>query len=148
MGRWIGIDYGRKRIGVAICDPTERFVAPLKVLRGSGTLDGDAEQIVLLAIENAAIGIVVGHPLNMDGTAGSQAKLSEKLARALRAHSDLTVELWDERLSSFEAEDRLRRAEIPPGRRRSLLDSLAAGVILESFLEARRENPPPAAPDA
>jgi putative Holliday junction resolvase len=81
--------------------------------------------------------VIVGWPLNMDGSAGRQAKAAEKFAEELRLTTGLPVELYDERLSSFEARARLQ--ELPPrGRRRPSVDALAACVILESWLQSRK----------
>lgn len=142
MGRWLGIDYGTRRIGLAICDPDETLASPAGTLPGSGTPDTDAPKLLATAHDHDADGIVVGLPLNMDGTDSDQTRLSRRLADQLRTAGNLTVELWDERLSSFQADELLRAADVRPKRRRQLRDSLAALVILQAFLDNRHNQTP------
>lgn len=140
MARWMGIDYGSRRIGVAISDFGGSIASPAAVLRGTGSVHGDARQILAWARENEVSAIVIGLPLNMDGTAGPQAEISNKLAAQLaQAAPDWPIELWDERLSSYQADAHLDAAGARPGRRRELRDALAAQVILQSFLDSRAE---------
>ncbi|HOO15954.1 MAG: Holliday junction resolvase RuvX [Phycisphaerae bacterium] len=139
MPRWMGVDYGSRRIGVAISDYGGSIASPAAVLPGSGSLSGDARQIVAWARKNEVSAIVVGLPLNMDGTVGPQADISTKLAAEIaQAAPEWPVELWDERLSSFEADANLAAAGARPSRRRELRDALAAQVILQSFLDSKR----------
>jgi len=135
----MGVDYGSRRIGVAISDFGGSIASPAAVLQGSGSLPGDARQILAWARKNEVSAIVVGLPLNMDGTAGPQAEISSKLAAELaQAAPEWPVELWDERLSSFEADANLAAAGARPSRRRELRDAMAAQVILQSFLDSKR----------
>jgi len=138
MARWIGIDYGKRRIGVAVGDPGEVIASPATTLDGTGTASRDARVVLEWAAENEAAGIVVGLPMNMDGTIGPQAKLSQDFAAQLEKHGNLTVELWDERLSSFQADQIMRDAGVRRSRQKKQRDALAAQVILQSFLDARR----------
>jgi len=138
MGRWLGIDYGRRRIGIALGDPGERIASPATTLHSTGTPAGDARAILRYAIENDADGVVVGLPLNMDGSLGPQARLSMDFAAQLRRHGDLSVETWDERLSSAQADETMRAAGLTRAKRKKQRDALAAQVILQSFLDARR----------
>ena len=144
MTRWLGIDYGRRRIGLALSDPGGRIASPLMTLPGRGTARDDAEAITRLASEHEATGIVIGLPLNMDGSLGPQAKLSTTLAEQIRRHEELAVELWDERLSSFHADQLMQSAGLSATRRKEQRDALAAQVILQSFLDARRADVKPA----
>lgn len=144
MGCWIGIDYGTKRIGVAIGDPGHTIAFPDTTLSATGTASEDARRILDWARSRDVGGFVLGLPVNMDGTEGPQAALSRRLAEQLTAQGSLPVELWDERLSSFAADEVLDTAAVRRSRRRSLRDAIAAQVILQSFLDARRANPPAA----
>jgi putative Holliday junction resolvase len=141
MGRWVGIDYGSRRIGLAVSDPDELVASPAATLAGSGDPAADARLVVSWAAEHQAAGLVVGLPLNMDGSAGTQAILSKEFARKLQCISGLPVELWDERLSSASADATMKSAGTRRSRRKTLRDALAAQVVLQSFLDARRAGP-------
>ena len=138
MSRWLAVDYGKRRIGLAMSDPGERIASPLTTLEATGSAPEDARLILELARQNDAAGIVIGLPVNMDGSIGPQAKLSQDLAERIRREGQLPVELWDERLSTFQADELMRAANLSPDRRRRHRDALAAQVILQSFLDARR----------
>ena len=138
MGRWIAIDYGTRRIGLAISDGRARIASPAAVLDAAGTASEDAALVLRWTEPHEVGGVVVGLPLNMDGSDSAQTRLSRALADALRARTQLPVELWDERLSSFQAEEHLVAAGVRPPHRRRRRDALAAQVILQSFLDARR----------
>jgi putative Holliday junction resolvase len=145
MARWLGIDYGKRRIGVALSDPGETIASPAATLEAAGNAPEDARRVLQWATENDAAGIVVGLPLNMDGSLGPQARLSQDFAEQLRQLGDLPVELWDERLSSFQADELMHAAGLSPAKQKMHRDALAAQVILQSFLDARRAaNEPPA----
>jgi putative holliday junction resolvase len=141
--RWIGIDYGTKNIGVAIADPGGSIASPATALRASGSAPSDARLILRWALDNEPGGVVVGLPMNMDGSEGPQAKLSRALAAELEKQGTLPVCLWDERLTSFQADLIMETAGVRRSRRKGLRDALAAQVILQSFLDANR---PEAAP--
>jgi putative Holliday junction resolvase len=136
LGRWIGIDYGTKRIGVAIADPGETIASPATTLPASGTALEDARRILEWAAEKEPGGFVVGLPLNMDGSCSAQTAISQELARELQQMTQSPVRLWDERLTSFQADQILNTAQVRGSRRRHLRDALAAQVILQSFLDA------------
>jgi putative Holliday junction resolvase len=153
MGRWIGIDYGTRRIGLALADPGGRLASPAQTLDSVGSAPGDARRVLAWAADNEAAGFVVGLPLNMDGTDSDQTRLTRRFAEALRTAGPLPVELWDERLSSFQADEWLAAGQVRPSRRKYRRDALAAQVILQSFLEARRRaaepsEEPPAGDDS
>lgn len=137
MGRLAGIDYGRKRIGLALSDTGEKIASPAGTLSGSGDVGQDARQVTRWALEQEATGIVVGLPLSMDGSDSEQTRLVRRFAAALRKSGSLSVECWDERLSSFAADEVLKAADLRPAVRKRLRDALAAQVILQAFLNAR-----------
>jgi putative Holliday junction resolvase len=138
MGRWIGVDYGLRRIGLACADPRGRIATPADVLNASGSASENADQVLRWAARNDAAGLVVGLPLNMDGTDSQQTRLVREFAAQLRQRGELPVELWDERLSSFQADLMMEAARLRPARRARLRDAIAAQVILQSFLDARQ----------
>jgi putative Holliday junction resolvase len=132
----LGVDWGRARVGVAVSDETERFARPLATVRKPSRAGAAAEVARLGAGEDVRI-IVVGLPLNMDGTEGSSAASARAFARAAAAAAGRPVEMWDERLSSWEGV-RLARE----GGRRKVVDKdqAAACVILQSYLNSRRNK--------
>lgn len=138
IGRWAGIDYGRRRIGAAYSDFGHRIASPAGVLPGSGSVPDDAQRVLSWGGENEIAGFVVGLPLNMDGTDSEQTKLTRAFITALQARTDVPIAAWDERLSSFQADEWLNHANVSPKRRKQLRDALAAQVILQSFLDAQR----------
>jgi putative Holliday junction resolvase len=133
--RYLAIDYGTKRTGLAVCDLSETIASPLAVIEGQKDLIKKIADIV--ESENIEA-IVLGLPLNMDNSEGTQAKLVMKFAKQLKEHLDRPVHFQDERLSSFAAEDKLTSAEFPKGKKRKKrLDAIAAAEILEAFLEQK-----------
>jgi putative Holliday junction resolvase len=133
--RYLAIDYGTKRTGLAICDPAETIVSPLAVLEGQKEL---LKKIADVVKANGVEAIVLGLPLNMDDSEGSQAKLVLKFADQLKEHLDIPIHFQDERLSSFGAEDKLAPADFTRGKKRKRLDAIAAAQILEAFLEREK----------
>ncbi len=133
--RYLAIDHGTKRTGLAICDPAEIIASPLAVIESQKGLIKKIADIV--EAENIEA-IVLGLPLNMDDSEGAQAKLVKKFAEQLKEHLDIPVHFQDERLSSFAAEDKLTSAEFPKGKKRKKhLDAIAAAEILDAFLEQK-----------
>lgn len=133
--RYLGIDYGQKRTGLAICDRGEMIASPLKVLTvGRSELFASIAEIVEREDIEA---IVLGLPLNMDGTAGPQVKCVQDFARRIKEHVPLPVYFQDERLSSFEAEGKLSGAELTRKKKKARLDAVAAAAILQSFLDEK-----------
>lgn len=133
--RYLAIDYGTKRTGLAVCDPSETIASPLAVIEGQKDL---IKKIADIAEAEKIEAIVLGLPLNMDDSEGAQAKLALEFAEQLRKHLDIPVHLQDERLSSFAAEDKLTSADFPKGKKRKKhLDAIAAAEILEAFLEQK-----------
>ena len=133
--RYLAIDYGTKRTGLAICDSAETIVSPLAILQGQKELLKKIEEVVRTEGVEA---IVVGLPLNMDDSEGFQAKLVLKFADRLKEHLDIPIHFQDERLSSFGAEDKLAPADFTRGKKRKRLDAVAAAEILEAFLERKK----------
>jgi putative holliday junction resolvase len=138
MARILGIDYGRRRIGLAISDETEMLATPLLTVEVNGLKEAVA-RVAEHARARGAVRIVVGLPLNMDGTAGPMAEEVREYCRRLGEATGLPVEFWDERLSSGQAERVLLEADLSRARRKQVRDKLAAQLILQGFLDARSE---------
>jgi putative Holliday junction resolvase len=134
LGRWLGIDHGTKRIGVAVADSDGGIASPETVIPAEPAADA-VRTIAKLADDYEAEGIVVGLPLNMDGTEGPQAQLAKALARQLAETTGLEVRLWDERLSSFQA-DQAIAGLLTRKKRKARQDAIAAAVVLHDFLAA------------
>jgi len=135
--RYLTIDYGTKRTGLAICDSAETIVSPLAVIQGQKELLKKIAQIV--EAENVEA-VVLGLPLNMTGSESSQTKLVLKFAEKLKDHLHIPIHFQDERLSSFGAEEKLASAKFTRGQKRKRLDAVAAAEILEAFLEQKTHN--------
>jgi putative pre-16S rRNA nuclease len=135
--RYLGVDLGRARIGLALADDVLRQARPLRVVqrRGGGK---DLVDIAETARDYEVGRAVVGLPLNMDGTEGSAARLSREFAAKLASALGVPVDLFDERLSTFEAETRLRDRGISAKDARARVDAEAAAVILQGWLDRER----------
>ncbi len=132
--RTLGVDLGRVRIGLALADDVLRTARPLRVISRRGEAP-DLAAIAAAVREYEVDRVVLGLPLNMDGTEGPSARLARSFAPKLEAALSLPVELFDERLSTFEAETRLRDQGFSAKDRRSRLDAEAAAVILQGWLD-------------
>jgi putative Holliday junction resolvase len=141
MAFWLGIDHGSKRIGVAGGAVPPGIASPMEMVPAQPEHVA-LERIATIAREHGAAGIVVGLPLNMDDSAGPQAKLAREFAERVAAAIGLDVRLWDERLTSFAADQALA-GRLTRGKRKSRQDALAAAAMLQGFFDA---NGPDAAP--
>ncbi len=134
--RTLGVDLGRVRIGLALVDEVLRTPRALLTLTRTSEAR-DLAAIAEVAREYEVSRVVLGLPLNMDGTEGPSARYARAFAPRLQAALGLPTELHDERLSSFEAETRLRARGIAAKDQRGQVDAEAAAVILEGWLERR-----------
>ncbi|MDD5099443.1 MAG: Holliday junction resolvase RuvX [Syntrophales bacterium] len=133
--RILGLDYGSRRIGVAVSDGlgmTAQGVATLDRKNREADLAAIADLIERHAIER----IVVGYPIRLDGSEGIQCEKVNRFIRRLEARLSLPVVRWDETLSTKEAEGLLRERGIRPEKRRALIDRVAASLILQGYLDA------------
>ena len=131
---YIGVDLGTRRIGLSRSDPLGLLATPIKTLtRKSSSADIDA--VLRFASESGALEIVVGMPTSLSGEAGPQARLTETFVKALGDQAHVPVRVQDERMSSVEAESMLRAAGKKPSRDKAAIDSAAAAVILQRFLD-------------
>jgi len=135
--RYLSIDYGSKRTGLAICDPSETIVSPLAVIQSQKDL---LKKILSLVNGENVEAIVLGLPLNMDGSTGPQAKLVFQFADQLNDILDVPVHFQDERLTSFSAEQKLAPAGLKRKNKRKRLDAVAAAEILQAFLARKNEQ--------
>lgn len=133
MSGWLGIDHGHKRIGVAVGNDEDGIATPVRMLHAEPA-SGVLTEIAKLAGEYDATGIVVGFPLNMDDSIGSQAIKARNFALELAQTTRLDVRLWDERLSSFQADSNLA-GHMTRKKRRARQDAIAAAVFLSDFLK-------------
>ena len=133
-GALIGLDLGTQTIGTAFCDAGWRFASPGKTLP-RGKFTADKAQIAALAAERAVAGIVIGLPINMDGSEGPRSQSSRAYARNLEA-LELPILLWDERWSTASAERGLIAQDISRARRAERIDAAAAAVILQAAIDA------------
>jgi putative holliday junction resolvase len=137
--RILSLDFGSKTIGLAVSDPLGITAQGLPTLRRKNKrTDFAALAAVIERFEVAEI--VMGLPLHMSGRAGIQAEKAQLFAEELRTRFGLPVHLWDERLTSAEANRVLRESEMSIRRRGEVVDRLAAVLILQSFMEARRHG--------
>jgi len=142
--RVLGVDYGRARIGLALSDEEEILASPLPLLRRTDHPRRDIDRLASLVRRHGVGRIVVGLPLNMDGTHGEMAEEAEAFAGDLRRKTKLPVTLFDERLTTAEAERALVEGNVSRKRRKDLRDSLSAVLILQASLD-REAAPPPVA---
>ena len=135
----MAVDYGDARTGLAVCDRTETLASPVGIIHEK-RLPKVAEQIVYAAREFEAGMIVLGLPVNMNGSEGSRAEKTRKLGAMLATITELPVEYWDERNTTKEAEVLLSDSGTYGKKRKEVLDAVAAVVILDSFLMKRRNT--------
>ncbi len=133
-GALLGLDLGTQTIGTAFCDPGWRFASPGKTLK-RGKFGADRELLLELIRERSIKGIVIGLPLNMDGSEGPRAQSSRAYARNLGALG-LPILLWDERWSTTGAERGLLEQDMSRAKRATRIDSAAAAVILQGAIDA------------
>ncbi len=132
MSRWLGVDHGTKRIGLAVADEEQAIAGPVAVIPAA-PLEKVFQQIAEYARQYEVAGIAVGWPINMDDTEGPQARIAREFAAALAQRTGLDVRLWDERLSSAEADDKLKGLYTRQ-QKRARHDAIAAASMLQDFI--------------
>lgn len=135
--RLMGLDFGGRRIGIAVSDELGLTAQPVLTLSRKNPKQ-DLKSLGRLLRKYSCTGIVLGHPLHMSGDISPQAVKTQAFAEALRAAFSLPVHLWDERLTSAEAHRHLEAAGRPSTGHREVIDQVAAVLILQSFLDAHR----------
>ena len=135
----MGLDYGDMRIGVALSDPTMLIATGLETYtRKTNKLD--IEHLARIIAENAVNKVVFGLPLNMDGSEGIRVVKTKSFAEKLKAQTGVEIDFFDERLSSVDAEAILVDAGVRRDKRKGVIDKLAATLILQGYLDYKREN--------
>jgi len=133
--RIIAIDYGEKRIGVAVSDPLGITAQPVGTLKSVGKR-GDVEALRALVEEKGAEAIVFGMPFRLDGSEGTLCGRIKKIGRSLEAATGLKVEYQDERFTSEEAADLLGEASVRGKKKKAVIDKIAAQIILQRYLDS------------
>ena len=133
-GRILGIDYGRKRIGLALSDPSQILASTLETLKNLNR-DAQIENIIGIAKEKNVSAIVVGKPLHMNGAIGEMATEVTGFVHALAEKIDTPIFMWDERWTTTRAERLLLETGRSPSKSRNKIDQLAAAYLLQSFLD-------------
>lgn len=135
----LSVDYGRVRTGIAVCDKNEIIASPVSVIKETEP-DILAQKISDIAKERKAEMIVMGLPKNMDGTEGDSALNVRAFAEILREKSGLCVQLHDERGTTMTAHQYLNITDTRGKKRKAVVDSVAAVIILEDYMNFRRNN--------
>lgn len=133
----IGLDLGEKTIGVAVSDTRCQIASPLETIRRT-RFGADAAAILRLADARSIGGVILGLPRNMDGSEGPRCQSTRAFARNLSRVTDRPITFWDERLSTIAAERALLEADASRRRRAAVIDHVAAGYILQGFLDRMR----------
>ncbi|MBE6778063.1 MAG: Holliday junction resolvase RuvX [Ruminococcaceae bacterium] len=133
----MAVDLGLKRTGLAICDAQERLASPIGTWE-EWDLTRLARRIADEALARRAEMLVVGHPRNMDGSRGESAQRAEDFAHALESLTQLPVRLWDERMTTVSAIGYLNQTDVRGRKRKQVVDTVAATIILQDYLDSRR----------
>jgi putative Holliday junction resolvase len=138
--RLLGLDVGTKTIGLALSDVTRSVATPFDTIRRS-RFTADARTIREVVEKNQVGALVIGLPLNLDGSEGPRAQSTRAFARNLAAHVEVPMVFWDERLSTAAVERHLIEADVSRKRRAEVVDRMAAAYILQGALERLRRIP-------
>jgi putative Holliday junction resolvase len=136
-GALLGLDLGTKTIGLAVSDPGRRIASPLLTIRRT-KFNADAAALLKHAAENATVALILGLPLNMDGSEGPRVQATRAFARNLAGLTALPIAFWDERLSTAAVTRTLLDADTSRKRRAALVDKMAAAYILQGALDRLR----------
>jgi putative Holliday junction resolvase len=137
-GRLLGIDFGTKRLGLAICNPEQTISSPLENYTRRD-LAQDARHIRRLVQDERIVGVVIGLPVHMSGDEGGKALEARAFGDWIIAETQLAVVYWDERYTSLQAEQMMLSAELTPKQRKARRDMLAAQILLKDFLNGDRQ---------
>ncbi len=141
-GRWLGLDYGSRRIGVAVCDPTGTVATPLATVENRG-IEAVLTDLRRIASEVRAVGLIIGLPVRTGGEEGPEARAAREFGARVETTLGIPVRLWDERLTTAGAERALIEGGVRRERRRAIIDRVAAQMILQSYLDSRTPPPDP-----
>ena len=145
--KWLAVDYGDSRTGLAGCDESETVTSPITPQIEEKSMNKVAAAVVDTAHARQAAGLVCGLPKNMDGTEGKRAEKSRRFAQRLADMAGMPVVMWDERRTTVSAAAILADNDTFGQKRKEKLDSVSAAVILESFLNWRAHHPGETAPE-
>jgi len=134
--RIAALDYGTQRIGVAVANTEVGIAFPATVL------PNDLEQVARWLQQEGVQQVVVGAPYMLWGAQSAQLQAVEAFAEQLRQRLGIPVELYDERLTTLEAERRLRESELPRKKREAVVDAVAAAILLDAYMRAQKRNQP------
>ncbi len=137
--RIMAIDYGDAHTGIAISDPTG-FLAGFTTTINAYRPEAVAERVATLAKEHGVEELVLGHPINMDGTRGPRSEKAQAMAELLRETTSLPVVLWDERRTTIDAHQILFNSGKNAKKRKKVVDAVAASLILEGYLTYRKHH--------
>ena len=138
-GKLMGLDLGTKTIGVAVSDALRMTASPAETIKRT-KFTADAERLLEFISRNAITGIVIGLPLNMDGTEGPRAQSTRAFVRNFSQKTDLPIAFWDERLSTMAVTRTMIEADLSRARRAEVVDKLAASYILQGALDRLRNR--------
>jgi len=141
--RILAIDYGRKRIGLALSDELGFTAQPLLTLERTNRR-GDMRRLREICREHGVAHILVGHPLHITGAAGEMSGEAAQFAARLKKETGIVVELMDERLTSWEADQLMSETKSSSRKRRTHVDDVAAAILLREYLDRRHSHPRPA----
>lgn len=136
----LAVDLGDARTGLAVCDPSELLASPLEVI-SEWNPDRLLEKIQEQVERQGAQQVVVGNPINLDGSVGSRAEKCQALAQRLCDLLSVPVRLWDERSTTVSAIGYLNQTDVRGKKRKAVVDAVAAVIILENYLAYRRNHP-------
>ncbi|KKB13667.1 Holliday junction resolvase [Devosia geojensis] len=138
-GKLLGLDLGTRTIGVAVSDALRYSATPLETIKRT-KFTQDAERILALIAENNAVAIILGLPLNMDGSEGPRVQSTRAFARNLAQKTPIPIAFWDERLSTSAVTRMMIEADLRRDRRAEIVDKLAASYILQGALDRLRRD--------
>ena len=146
-GRLLGIDYGTKRVGVAVSDVFQEIASPLHNYQLCGR-QADAHFFRNVVLEYEAVGLVIGLPLHMSGDESGKSREARRYAKWLRRITQLPVGFQDERHSSMRADAMMMQADLTKKQRNARIDKVAAHILLQDYLDARKADQPDGAPSS
>ena len=136
----MAVDFGDARTGLAICDKTELLASPVGVIHEK-RFEHAVEKVAAAAAENRAEAVIVGLPLNMNGSEGPRAELCRNFAEQLSSRVNVPVRMWDESQTTVSAAGYLNQTDTRGKKRKEVIDAVAAVIILDSYLQWRKNHP-------
>lgn len=133
-GKIMSVDFGDVRTGLAVCDPSRLLASGIGYISPGG-IEKTADAVAAAAAENSVSAVVVGLPVNMDGSRGSRAQRCEKFARMLKERLDIPVAVFDERMTTMTASRYLNETNTRGSKRKQVIDTLSAQIILQNCLD-------------